>query len=334
MFVSSDARTFNEPPASWNIGTWEDKATYFAGSPQSLAGDLIRAGVTGIAGHVAEPFLEATIRPDILFPAYVSGFNLAEAYYLALPFLSWQTVVVGDPLCAPFRASSLSSQQIDKGIDEGTELPAYFGPRRMQASSVVAYQKALVHPDTTRLLIRAEARVAKGDFAGARRLLEEATARDSRIISAQLTLASLYEQAGEYDKAIERYQLMLQMNPGNPIALNNLAYALAVRKNSPQEALPMAEKAYSASQGNASIADTLGWIHHLLGDDQKAKSLLEEALKGGQANADMHFHAAVIHAALGEDLGAAASLEQALQLDPTLATRDDVRQLQSKLQKK
>ena len=69
---------------------------------QSLIADLVRDGVTGVAGYVGEPFLDGTIRPDILFPAYVGGLNLIEAYYAAMPYLSWQTVIVGDPLCAPF----------------------------------------------------------------------------------------------------------------------------------------------------------------------------------------------------------------------------------------
>ncbi len=77
MYVSTDGRTFTEPPAAWTIGRWTDRATFFAGSPQSLAGDLIREGVTGVAAYVDEPYLDASIRPDILFPAYVSGFNLA-----------------------------------------------------------------------------------------------------------------------------------------------------------------------------------------------------------------------------------------------------------------
>ena len=88
-FVSTDGRTFKEPPAQWTLGRWDVPSSFFGGSPQSLIGDLIRDGVTGVAGHVAEPYLDATIRPDVLFPAYVSGFNLAEAYYLAMPSLSW-----------------------------------------------------------------------------------------------------------------------------------------------------------------------------------------------------------------------------------------------------
>ena len=98
-----------------------------AASFQSLAGDLIRDGITGVAAHVAEPYLDATIRPQILFPAYLAGFNLVESFYLAMPFLSWQTIVVGDPLCTPFPRKALSSDQLYKGIDPQTELPAILG---------------------------------------------------------------------------------------------------------------------------------------------------------------------------------------------------------------
>ena len=31
---------------------------------------------------------------------FVQGRNLAESFYLALPHLSWQAVVLGDPLCS------------------------------------------------------------------------------------------------------------------------------------------------------------------------------------------------------------------------------------------
>ncbi len=63
MFVSSDARTFKEPPREWVPTGDTDTSKWYAGTPQSLIGDLIREGVTGVAGHVAEPYLENTVRP-------------------------------------------------------------------------------------------------------------------------------------------------------------------------------------------------------------------------------------------------------------------------------
>jgi uncharacterized protein (TIGR03790 family) len=318
MFVSSDGRTFNES-SDWKI---ED-----SGFPQSLAADLIHDGVTGIAAHVSEPYLEATIRPNILFPAYLSGFNLIESYYLSMPYLSWQTVVIGDPLCAPFRTTSLTAKEIDKGIDPGTEFPVDFGARRLRNISVAAYEKAGVLPDTIKLMLKAEARLAKNDRAGARQALEEEIARDDRLASAHLMLAALYEAEGEYDKAIERYRKLQQLAPNNPVVLNDLAYALAVRKNNPQEALPLAEKAHELARNSANISDTLGWIYHLLGQDAKAEKLLEEAVRSSAASAEMHLHFAVVSAATGNTLASDIALKRALELDPKLEQSDEVKKL-------
>jgi uncharacterized protein (TIGR03790 family) len=92
-YVSTNARTFARPSDNWNF------STSFGGSSQSLTADYIHDGATGASGHVAEPFLQFTPRPDILLPAYYRGRNLAESYYLSIRSLSWMNIVVGDPLC-------------------------------------------------------------------------------------------------------------------------------------------------------------------------------------------------------------------------------------------
>ena len=99
-FVSSNARTVKRPPDKWDLTGYADREHWFAGSPQSLSADYLREGVTGVSGNVYEPFLTGCVRPEYLFPAYAQGRNLAESYYLALPFLSWQGVIFGDPLCS------------------------------------------------------------------------------------------------------------------------------------------------------------------------------------------------------------------------------------------
>lgn len=100
-FVSTDGRTFERPSAHWTPSdSWSNPLGFFAGSPQSLAADYILEGATGASGHVDEPYLTMTPRPDLLLPAYYQGRNLAESYYLAIPALSWQNIVLGDPLCS------------------------------------------------------------------------------------------------------------------------------------------------------------------------------------------------------------------------------------------
>ncbi len=98
-FVSSNGRTLKMPPYNWTLGRWEDSKSHYAGSPQSMMLDYVWEGASGVSGNVDEPYLSMTARPDQLFAAYLSGRNLAESFYLALPALSWQSIVVGDPLC-------------------------------------------------------------------------------------------------------------------------------------------------------------------------------------------------------------------------------------------
>jgi uncharacterized protein (TIGR03790 family) len=326
-YVNTDGRTFAEPPASWTLGKWSDRATFFGGSPQSLAGDLIRAGVTGVSASVAEPYLDGMVRPDVLFPAYVRGFNLAEAYYLATPYLSWQTIIVGDPLCAPFPRTPVPAGDIDGGLDAESELPVFLAARRLR---VITAQGA--KPDAAKAILRSEARTARGDADGATRALEEAAAIDPSLVGVQLALASAYEVRQEYERAIERYRAVLVSQPDSIVALNNLAYALAVRKASPQEALPIAERAMRLSGGrSAAVADTLAWVQHLLGQDAEAARLLDAVVKGAPAGADVRLHAAVVFAQVGRLDEARAQLEEALKLDPALGSSEEVKALRMRL---
>jgi uncharacterized protein (TIGR03790 family) len=100
-FVSSNGRTFKKPPDSWNLGRdWTTPSGLFAGSPQTMSADYLLEGATGVSGHVFEPWLAQTPHPEFLLPAYYKGRNLAESYYLSIRSLSWQNIVVGDPLCS------------------------------------------------------------------------------------------------------------------------------------------------------------------------------------------------------------------------------------------
>ena len=326
MFLSSDARTFMQPPAGWTPGRLSG-ARDFAGSSQSLSGDLVRSGATGVAGQVAEPYLDGAVRPDILFPAYVAGFNLAEAFYLATPYVSWQTVVLGDPLCAPFRATTVQGSDLNPAIDPDTELPLWFSARRLAAVA------AAVPPAVLKLMVRAEARLAREDSDGAIEALTGAVALDDTFVPAWHLLADTYERSKRYADAEAAYRRLLALDGNDAVALNNLAYSLAVRGHQPQEALPLATRAASLAPANAFMSDTLGWIHHLLGNDQEALRLIEPASRVLTENAETQLHAAVIYAALGRLDDAAKALRAAGQLDPSLKMRVEFRDVEQKLKR-
>jgi tetratricopeptide (TPR) repeat protein len=305
-----------------------NRTSWYAGSPESLIGDLVREGVTGAVGYVSQPVLNATIRPQILFPAYTSGFSLVEAFYLAMPVLSWQAVVVGDPLCAPFRGATLSRTDLEEGTDEVTELPGLFSRRRLEVATKVAPgtpEEALA------LTLRAEVLSARGDAAGAREAIDESLQLAPRLVQAMIMGASLDEAAGRRNEAMEAYRRIVEIDANNVAALNNLAYGLAVHLKQPMEGLSFARRAVAAAPTDPNVLDTLAWIQHLLGDHASAAKLMDEALRADTLNPEIRLHAAIVFAAAGRRPQAQTQLAIALKLNPSLAGTADVKQLQSQL---
>jgi len=267
-----------------------------------------------------------------------------------MPYLSWQTLIVGDPLCAPFPRPPLSADAIDPPLDAATELPAEFSRRQL----------ATIYPAISRAaaaaFIRFHARLLLGDMAGAREAAEAAIAAEPQFIPARIELALMDDHAGNRESAIAQYRAILTYSPNDPLALNNLAYALAVYRNSPEEALPIAQRATVVARqdpallGGASIVnyyslgtyrreplvpyslDTLAWVQHLLGRDMDAANTIREALAadGGYAP-DVRWHAAVIYAAVDDMNQASAELSAAVTADPTLANRAEIQKLRQQL---
>lgn len=64
---------------------------------------MLEKGIAATVGPVAEPYLQSFPQPEIFFGCIIDGrFTLAECYALSNPFLSWQMVLIGDPLYRPF----------------------------------------------------------------------------------------------------------------------------------------------------------------------------------------------------------------------------------------
>lgn len=64
---------------------------------------MLRKGVAATIGPVYEPYVQGFPLPEIFFAALTDGsFDLGESYLLSLPYLSWQMVLIGDPLYRPF----------------------------------------------------------------------------------------------------------------------------------------------------------------------------------------------------------------------------------------
>lgn len=60
---------------------------------------ILENGAAATIGPVAEPYIQGFPLPELFFSLLTEGrLSLVEAYTVSLPYLSWQMMLVGDPL--------------------------------------------------------------------------------------------------------------------------------------------------------------------------------------------------------------------------------------------
>ena len=126
------------------------------------------------------------------------------------------------------------------------------------------------------------------------------------------------KSTGRRDEAIEGYKQILDVDANHVVALNNLAYGLAVHRNMPAEGA-----ALRPSRGRSGTDDSDDSRH--AGMDSSPAWRRRERSQGDGAgdqddnvlNPDIRLHAAVIFAAVGKRAVAQNQLAIALKLNPS-----------------
>ena len=93
---------FQFPPGAVAMHIHSYSARTLHSASAGWSGPLVARGATATVGNVFEPYLQLTHHPDLLLRALARGAMLADAAYYALPALSWQAILIGDPLYRPF----------------------------------------------------------------------------------------------------------------------------------------------------------------------------------------------------------------------------------------
>jgi uncharacterized protein (TIGR03790 family) len=106
---------FRFPPGAIAVHIHSFSAHTLRSASEGWCGPLLARGVTATVGNVFEPYLEFVHRPDLLMEALSRGDDLVDAAYYALPVLSWQSIVIGDPLYRPFKVP-LAAQTRDLSL--------------------------------------------------------------------------------------------------------------------------------------------------------------------------------------------------------------------------
>jgi uncharacterized protein (TIGR03790 family) len=170
---------FAFPPGAIALHIHSFSAHTLRSATEGWCGPLVARGVTATMGNVYEPYLQLTHRPDLLLHALARGWTLGEAAYYALPALSWQSVLIGDPLYRPFRVDF--SEQWKNRANLPPALAPYAVLREMHlldAGKKSANALAIAHasmdetPSFVIGLAVAQRLAEAGDAAGAARAVE------------------------------------------------------------------------------------------------------------------------------------------------------------------
>lgn len=147
-------------------------------------------------------------------------------------------------------------------------------------------------------------------------------------IATRLYYASSMMVAKDYPLAVEHLQAVLKADPGNVIALNDLAWAC--QRMGRKEALDYAERAHRLAPNSPAITDTLGWIYLESGNIARALPLLRKASAQAPAAADIRYHYGAALARSGDKPGARRELERAL-ASKDFSGREEARALLARL---
>ncbi len=84
---------------------------------------LIDRGAAATLGNTWEPFLQLSHQFDVFYDRLTKGYTLIEAGYMSMNVLSWQNIVIGDPLYQPFKTTTVSKDNMK--IDRDYKLIRY-----------------------------------------------------------------------------------------------------------------------------------------------------------------------------------------------------------------
>ena len=176
---------FYFPPGAIAVHIHSFSASTLSDPSRYWCGPLVMRGATATFGNVWEPYLRFTHHPNEFFKALLEGRNLGDAAYYALPALSWQAVLIGDPLYRPFKVSL--DQQLENLDADNLPLGQYAVIRKMRLLG------------------------AEGDFAEA--LSQGATGfRKSPGLALALELGKAYLTTGKKETALDTLRIAVYIH--------------------------------------------------------------------------------------------------------------------------
>ena len=145
------------------------------------------------------------------------------------------------------------------------------------------------------------------------------------------TLAFTLESAGQRQAAGDQYRKILELDPKNALALNNLAFMLADSGTDPGLALAYAHRARQLLPNEPTITDTLGWVYLKLNRPEDAITLFREVVQKDPRRAAYRYHLAAALELKGDHAEARKESEAALKSNPSKDEEEKIHELLRKI---
>lgn len=230
-----------------------------------------------------------------------------------LAYLEEYSARVDDLPLGPFRQG-----QVLAGLGRGEAAEAAFREAMTRGAS-----------DSRPYAALARLKIGEAEIDQALGVLEEGLAampEDGRL---RFMKASLLHTQGRNDEAAAVYRQMLELNPNQDVAANNLAALIADAYPEDEErlteALALAER-FQVS-GNPYYLDTLGWVLFRTGDVNQAAIFLERADQLAPDSPTVLYHLAHVRLAQGQAETAKELLARVLEGDRAFPERARAQEL-------
>ena len=168
-------------------------------------------------------------------------------------------------------------------------------------------------PSTNTLLLLANSLQLSKEEDKALELFQNWIEENPQDVAARLSYSDALELNQDVKGAITQYRAVLEQDPKNLMALNNLAWN--IREDDPKAALELIHRASKLAPQEPAILDTQAVIEHLNGNSKAARRSIALALEKMPDNHSMRYHRAMITAGAGDRARAITILSQLVKVD-------------------
>ena len=193
------------------------------------------------------------------------------------------------------------------------------------AAVKLAEQAFTLAPGTSTVLALAAYKTAAGDQDEVFQLYRTWTDENPEDVPVRMAIANSLQVAQKTAEATGYYAQVVQLDPDNVVALNNLAWYL--REENLEKALEYARHASSLAPDSADVLDTLAVVEYMNKDYKQARRSVERALQEKPNNPSILYHHAMISAAMGDSASAIGILEGLIENGSDFSERDQANAL-------